>query len=79
MTWVKKVLIGLDQLVNAILEGDPDETISSRAFKAKLEGKWWGFVLCKILNVIDTGHCEESVEWDEGESKQEVLKHEKGI
>jgi hypothetical protein len=37
--WFWNVLIALDQLVNALAFGDPDETISSRAAKAMQEGK----------------------------------------
>lgn len=66
-TYVKRILVAIDQLVNTICNGDEDETISSRAYKAKLAGKWWGKVLCRILNWIDEGHCEENVELDEGD------------
>ncbi len=37
--WIKDILIGVDQLGNALLRGDPDETISSRAAKAEVRGK----------------------------------------
>lgn len=60
------LLISVDQFANTALGGDPDETISSRAHKAKLAGKWWGQHLCNLLNWLDSGHCEDSVEWDEG-------------
>ena len=38
MTWGKAVLIGIDQLVNALLGGWPDETLSSRAFRWNRDG-----------------------------------------
>jgi hypothetical protein len=60
-----RVLIGLDQFFNAVLGGNPDETISSRSHKAALRGKWWGKVLCHALHKIDYDHCRKSVEWDE--------------
>jgi len=63
--WAFGVAVALDQLANAILGGNPDETISSRAYKASLKGKAWGCVLCRLLDWIDPGHCERSVEWDE--------------
>jgi hypothetical protein len=70
--YFKNVCIGYDQLFNAILLGDPDETISSRAHKGKIRGsKGWGF-LADILNYIDPGHTEDAVEWDEGTSKTDV-------
>lgn len=56
------ILIAIDQLANALLLGDPTETISSRADKAAVEGKRWGCVLCKLLNYVQHGHCEKSLE-----------------
>lgn len=34
MTYAKAVLVALDQLVDAVLGGWPDETVSSRFFDA---------------------------------------------
>lgn len=64
--WIKDILIGVDQLGNALLRGDPDETISSRAAKSAARGKRWGCVLCKFLDKLDPNHCEKSIETDEG-------------
>lgn len=63
--WLLSVAVAVDQTVNAILGGNPDETISSRAEKARQRGDKWGCVLCRILDRIDPGHCARSVEWDE--------------
>lgn len=60
------LLIAMDQLANTIFAGDPDETISSRAGKAARRGKRWGCILCKILHILHTDHCEKSIESDEG-------------
>lgn len=62
-----EVLIALDQLLNALLGGYADETISSRAEKARRRGRLWGCVLCRVLHVFDPGHCENSLEADEGQ------------
>ena len=64
--WALNVLISIDQLGNALLRGDPDETISSRAAKAEVRGKRWGCLLCKFLDKLDPNHCEKSIETDEG-------------
>lgn len=61
------ILVSLDQLINTLLWGDPDETISSRAGKAALHGKRWGCVLCRLLDKLDSRHCNKSIEPDEGE------------
>ena len=67
--WVR-VLIGVDQFVNALCGRDPDETISSHLgkearkhggtiplAKKPLEG-----VIYRALEKIDPGHCERSIE-----------------
>ena len=66
------ILITLDQLGNTIMGGDPDETISSRLAKLNRKGNKVGVIGCKILNVFQEGHCEKSLEKDEG--KDEVFK-----
>jgi len=60
------IFVALDQLANALLGGFPDETISSRAAKAQRSGKLWGCVLCRLLHLIDSDHCEKHIELDEG-------------
>ncbi len=65
--YIKNVLIGFDQLTNAAIGGDPDETISSRAGKEVRAGKgglWKLF--CRVLHGFDKDHCRESIEEDEG-------------
>ena len=64
------VAVANDQALNAALvgrSGSEDETISSRAGKAAREGKRWGCVLCRLLNVFDNDHCQKTIEEDEGE------------
>lgn len=57
-------LIALDQLLNAVLGGDPDETVSSRAAKSPNLPHWR--LLGWILEAIDPGHMKRSLEKDEG-------------
>jgi len=68
------VLLSLDQLLNSLLFGDPDETVSSRIGRIKV--KWGGQVpffrpvarlVDKILDRIDPGHSIDAIEDDEGE------------
>jgi hypothetical protein len=65
-SWITNVLVAADQLVNAVLGGDPDETISSRAAKAARRGHRWGCVLCRALDALQRDHCERVIETDEG-------------
>lgn len=62
--YIWNVLIALDQLLNAILGGDPDETVSSRA--AKNLHLWHWDVLARFLEWIDPGHMKRALEPDEG-------------
>lgn len=61
------LLIAVDQFANTILGGDPDETISSRMGKHVKEGKCkFCKLICLLLDKIDPGHCDSSIESDEG-------------
>lgn len=66
-----RVAVAIDQLFNTLLNGDEDETISSRAAKARLKGKRWGCTLCRFLDWLDPNHCANSIEPDEGEKLSE--------
>jgi hypothetical protein len=54
------LLIALDQLVNALLGGYPDETVSLRAERARRGEKRWGCALCRVLDWIDPEHCKRA-------------------
>lgn len=62
--YVWNLLIAFDQLGNAFIGGDPDETISSRA--AKGQHRWYWRWLGYGLEFVDPGHLEKSLERDEG-------------
>jgi hypothetical protein len=66
--YVFNALIAIDQLLNTLLFGDPDETMSSRMGKYAARGRgWFPCQLCKLLNLLDKDHCKKSIELDEGE------------
>lgn len=66
MSYVRRVFIGLDQFFNAVLLGNPDETISSRVGKAARDGIWWGLLLEFVIDkVFEPGHCRAAIEEDE--------------
>lgn len=65
MSWFKALLIALDQFVNALCGGWPDETISSRAWRWELAGvRAWPRRLIDGLALLfgDRDHCRESYE-----------------
>lgn len=70
----KKLLIAHDQLINACLNGWPDETLSSRAWRLSRDGRaHWP---CRLIDTLffwdrqdGKGHCELSFE-SEREGRQ---------
>lgn len=66
LKYIYNILIGINQLFNAILLGDPDETLSSRIGKEAKRGNKFALFLSKILDFFDENHCEEAIEEDEG-------------
>lgn len=67
--WFWNILIATDQLANALIGGDPDETISSRLGKCSRAGCRACRFACRILSVFDPrpgDHCIASLEEDEG-------------
>ena len=64
--YARNLIVAVNQLVNTVLGGDPDETISSRSGKARAAGKRWGCVLCRVLDFIDKKHCADAISLDEG-------------
>ena len=55
-----QILIALDQLVNALIGGWADETLSSRAWRMERAGKPWGRLLRPLIDALmffDPQHC----------------------
>lgn len=60
MTYLMRVLIAIDQMANALLAGAPDETLSSRAYRAERDGKWFGRLFRPAIDVLffwQPRHC----------------------
>lgn len=74
--YLLNILVALDQLLSALIGGDPDETISSRLGKAargdygRLQVVLWtpvtGLVDLVFLAFDGPGHCRRSIEEEEG-------------
>jgi hypothetical protein len=61
LRYVMNFLILLDEALNTLAAGSPNETVSERAAKARNEGRKWGCVLCGFLNRINPGHCDKAL------------------
>lgn len=70
--YVFNVLVGIDLLANAIIGGDPGETISSRAGKGKIKGQPIHTLVSRVIDLIfemlfsQQDHCVNSIQHDEG-------------
>lgn len=51
-----RLLIALDMFLNALFNGDLDETLSSRSARAAQEGKLWGKLLSHFLDLFQKDH-----------------------
>lgn len=59
--YIKNILIALDQLLNALFNGMPDETMSARAWRLEQErGRKWPRILIDTLLFFDRDHCHQS-------------------
>ena len=66
--YLSNVLVSVDQVINALFFGDPDETISSRAGKARRLGSFKWMLIAEVLDwlcfVFERDHCRKSMERD---------------
>jgi hypothetical protein len=70
--------IAFDQLANTAFNGYPDETISSRAHRARSASRRWGCVLCRLLDAIDPHHCKQAFEAEQRRKQYPSLFHTEG-
>jgi len=70
MNYGKRTLIAVDQLINTLLGGWPDETLSSRCYRWARDGvRAWPRKLVDGLFFWQRGHCKSSYE-SEREGRQ---------
>jgi hypothetical protein len=74
--YIWNILIAVDQLVNTLCGGDPDETISSRLGKWAINGdnkcgirKAIYNGVNNIVELFEKDHFKKSIEADEGDRK----------
>jgi len=69
--YVVNILIAFDQFCNALLAGDPDETISSRIGKmiTSGEGNYFTILVNDFLDGLDPNHSIDAIEPDEGDDQ----------
>lgn len=58
--YIKQNLLAIDQLVNTLIGGYADETLSSRAYRASRRAGHWRWRVCaRVINFLfrDPEHC----------------------
>ena len=63
--WFLNMAIAIDQLANAVLRGDPDETLSSRAYRMHMKGQPYRGGLANVIDAVFfwqrvPRHCERA-------------------
>lgn len=57
------ILLGLDQLINTIFNGEPDESLSSRAYRMYAKGKnKWVMKTIDLIFFWQHEHCKQAYE-----------------
>ncbi len=73
LQYIENVLVALNQMVNAMLFGDPDMTLSARMGRAIRNGRC---SLCKpvcwLLGKLDKDHCARADRYESDEGKHQI-------
>ena len=71
--YLVNVFVGFDQMVNAVLGGDPDMTLSGRMGRAIAQGHCrLCKPVCRLLDRIDPGHCAKAAKAERDEGRHQV-------
>lgn len=80
--YIREVLIGADRLLNAILRGSADETLSSRAYRMHCEKQpYWGW-LAGFINALffwRPSHCENAWKYEASRWNPQIVDDTAGL
>lgn len=72
MRYFYAVACAISILINAVLGGQPTQTMCCRAAIAREKRKRWGCIFCKIVDRFDPGHCQMALDfWFRRQTKHE--------
>ena len=64
--YLLNVAIAVDQTLNALRGGSPDETLSAAAWRTEQKGRWLGRVFRPLIDLLfalfEKDHCQKSFE-----------------
>ena len=76
MAVIWQTLVALDRLLNAILGGSSDETLSSRAYRADRDGQYPGKLLRPLIDTLffwQQDHCRQSFLYERDRARLEAM------
>lgn len=65
MNYFLRLALAIDQLLNVLIcNGEPDETMSSAAYRMERDGRFWGFMrpVIDVLFWFQKDHCRKAYE-----------------
>ena len=64
--YLLNVAIAIDQTLNALRGGSPDETLSAAAWRTEQKGRWLGRIFRPLIDLVfalfEKDHCRKSFE-----------------
>lgn len=64
--YLLNVAIALDQVLNALRGGSPDETLSAAAWRTEQKGRWLGRIFRPLIDLVfhplEKDHCRTAFE-----------------
>ena len=64
--YLLNIAIALDQVLNTLRGGSPDETLSAAAWRTEQKGRWLGRVFRPLIDLVfalfEKDHCRKSFE-----------------
>lgn len=64
MDYLFNLLVALDQFINTLIGGMPDETLSARAYRADVHGALLGRAFRPLIDMLfhpfERGHCHQA-------------------
>jgi len=77
--WLHRFLVVFDIALNVLFRGQEDETLSSRAYRASLEGKMWGRLLNYWLELLQPQHGPKAAVGDIERAKSRIRTNSKAL
>ena len=78
LEYIRRVLVGVDEFANVLLNGVPGDTLSYRGAKAQAEGKIIGCAFCRLLDLFQKDHCKITMQSYDAQALADAASIERG-